>query len=127
MEEAMKTRLIVILGIFAIIFFIGMIGSCSNASRMRSARDKEMATRLDLEEKMSKFAQDKSGIEEKLKTMTQALEEEKTAHEVTKKALLQEQLVDESLKEELTKVTKLKEKLEEDLKEALVAAKKCKK
>ncbi len=127
MEEAIKSRVILILAILIGIFFIGTIGSCSNAVRMRAARDKEMTRRLDLEEKMSKIAQGKVDMEEKFKNTTQALEEEKAAHQATKKTLLQEQLVNQSLKEELTKVTKLQEVLEEDLKEALTAGKKFKK
>lgn len=126
MEEGLKNRVILILSILTLIFFIGTVGSCGNASRLKSSRDKEMATRLDLEEKMSKFAQEKAGIEENLKSANQGLEEEKAAHQATKKALLQEQLVNQSLKEELQKVVKLKEALEEDLKEALVTGKKTK-
>jgi chromosome segregation ATPase len=123
MEEIIKNRVILILSILTIIFFMVTVGSCSNAYRQKSARDKEMATRLDLEEKMNKFTQEKLTIEGKLNSLTQGLEEEKAAHQATKKALLQEQLVNQSLKEELQKVTKLKEALEEDLKEALVTGK----
>lgn len=126
MEEAIKGRVILILGILAVIFLVGTIGSCASAGRMKFARDKEMATRLDLEEKISKFSQEKSAMDQKIKSVAQSLEEEKVAHQTTKKALLQEQLVGQSLKEELAKVTKLKEALEEDLKEALVNSKKSK-
>jgi chromosome segregation ATPase len=123
MEESIKNRVILILAILTAIFFIGTVGSCSNVSRLKVARDKEMAQRLEVEEKINKFVQEKSAVEEKLSTATQALEEEKAAHQATKKALLQEELVNQSLKEELQKVTKLKEALEEDLKEALVSGK----
>ena len=82
-----------------------------------------MAARLDLEEKVNKFAQGKATVEENLNTVNKELEEEKAAHQATKKALVQEQLMNQSLKEELQKTTKLKEALEEDLKEALVHAK----
>jgi len=123
MEEGIKNRAILILAILTLIFFIGAVGSCSNTGRLRSGRDKEMATRLDLEEKLSKFTQEKAAAEEKLNSLTQELEAEKTAHQTTKKALLQEELVNQSLKEELQKITKLKEALEENLKEALVTDK----
>jgi len=123
MEESVKNRLILILAILAVIFFIGTIGSCANTTRMKSSRDSEMVKRLDLEEKMSKFTQEKNLFQERLKNATQALDEEKTAHEATKKELYQEKLVNQSLKEELAKVAKLKEALEEDLKEALAGAK----
>ena len=123
MEEGIKNRIILILVIATAIFFIGTVGSCSNVGRMRLSRDKEMATRLDLEEKMNKFTEEKTALETKLSNLTQELDEDKAAHQATKKALLQEQLVNQSLKEEIQKVTKLKEALEEDLKEALVAEK----
>ena len=123
MEENLKTRIMIIVSILAAIFFLGTVGSCANAGRQKVARDKEMAMRLDMEEKMSKFTQEKAAFEEKYKAAAQALEEEKAVHQATKKALLQEQLVEQSLKEELQKVAKLKEVLEEDLKEALTKGK----
>ncbi|MDD4899299.1 MAG: hypothetical protein PHT31_01325 [Candidatus Omnitrophica bacterium] len=126
MEESLKNRVIIILAVLAAIFFLGTISSCGNAVRQKRARDKEMATRLDLEEKMSKFNQEKLGLETKITALSQQVEEEKTALETTKKALLQEQLVGQSLKEELQKVTKLKEALEEDLKDALIKGKSTK-
>ena len=123
MEESLKNRIILILAILSAIFFIGNISSCTNAQRQKSARDKEMAARLDLEEKMNKFTQEKTDIETKFNNLASELEEEKAAHQATKKALVQEQLVNQSLKEELGKITKLKEALEEDLKEALTKEK----
>lgn len=126
MEESIRNRLILILAISTAIFFIGTVSSCGNARRQRVARDKEMAVRLDLEEKMSKFNQEKAALEAKMGSLAQGLEEEKAAHQATKKALLQEQLQNQSLKEELQKVVKLKEALEEDLKEALVKGKSAK-
>lgn len=127
MEESLKNRIILILGILTVIFFIGFVNSCNNAYRQKTARDKEMSSRLDLEEKMSKFSQEKLALEDKAKAKEKELEEENAAHQATKKALVQEQLVNQSLKDELAKVTKLKEALEEDLKEALVSGKKSKK
>jgi len=115
MVEGIKNRITLVLAVVTAILFIGTVGSCSNAARQKNARDKEMATRLDLEEKMSKFAQEKLALENKLNTATQELLDEKAAHQATKKALVQEQLVGQSLKEELQKVTKIKEALEEDL------------
>lgn len=126
MEEGIKNRIILVLFILTLIFFVGTIGSCKNARQIKASRDKEVLTRLELEEKLNKFTQEKTAAEEKLKSLAQALEEEKTAHEAIKKALSQEQLVNQSLKEELEKVSKLKDALEEDLKEALVAGKSSK-
>ena len=127
MEESLKNRIILILSILTVILFIGLISSCNNTYRQKLARDKEMSSRLDMEEKMGKFFQEKSIIDEKLKASQKELDEEKAAHQATGKALVQEQLVNISLKDELVKVTRFKEALEEDLKEALTAGKKSKK
>lgn len=126
MEENIKDKIILILGILAVIFFIGTIGSCNSARLQKIGRDKEMITRLDLEEKMAKFTQDKSAIEEKAKASEKKLEEEKAARQELNKALIQEQLINKSLKEEMEKIIKLKEALESDLKEALVIDKSAK-
>jgi chromosome segregation ATPase len=120
MEENMRGRFILILTILTAIFFVGTVGSCASVSKLKSARDKEVESRMEAEDKLNKFTQEKSSIEAQVKSVSQALEEEKAAHQASKKALLQEQLVNQSLKEELGKVVKLKEALEEDLKEALV-------
>ncbi len=120
MDESAKNKIIIILGISVVLFFVLFVGSCSSSGKFKKAHDKEMENRLEVEEKMSKFNQDKSVLEKKLSTVTQSLEEEKAGSQATKKALLQEQLVNQSLKDELQKVTKLKEAIEGDLKEALL-------
>ena len=123
----MKNRIVLILAILLAIFFFSSLSSCNSAMRQKSAHDKEMAARLALEEKMSKFSQEKSVLEEKVKAKEKETQEVKAELEATKKALVQDQLVSQSLKEELQKVTKLKETLEEDLKQALGNTKKPKK
>lgn len=109
--EGGKDRIILILAILTVIFFIVTVNSCNNASHARAVLNKEVALRLELEEKISKFAQEKTAAEENIKALKQELEKEKATHEVTKKALLQEQLVSQSLKEELEKIANLKEGL----------------
>jgi thioesterase domain-containing protein len=127
MDEALKNRIVIFLAILSAVFFFGMLSSCNSAMRQKAARDKEMAARLALEEKTSKYAQVKSALEEKTKAQENEAEELKVALEAAKKALVQDQSVTLSLKEELQKVTKLKEDLEEQLKQALVNGKKLKK
>jgi len=123
MEESFRERLLIILAVASVVLFITTVSSCTTAYRQKVSRDKEMATRLDAEEKLSKFTQERNASESKLKGLAQELEQEKAAHQLTQKALVQEQLMNQTLKEELAKVTKLKEALEEDLKEALVTGK----
>jgi len=126
MEESLKNRVIIILALLSAILLIGNISSCSLAHNSKAARDKEMLSRLDLEEKMNKASQEKVALEDKLAKANQELEEEKVSHTADKKALTQEKMVVQSLKEELQKINKLKEALEEDLKEALAANKSTK-
>jgi chromosome segregation ATPase len=120
MEETIKNRIILVLSILALMFFIGSLKSCGNAYRQKQARDKEMAARLDLEEKISKISQQSSLLEEKMRGVRKEMDETKSELEQNRRALAQERSASQSLKEELNKVTKLKETLEEDLKEALV-------
>lgn len=107
------------MAVLAIVFFIGTIGSCSNAFQQKKARDKEMALRLDLEEKVSKF-------QNRINKENEELEAEKLAHSKTSATLSQAQSTIEELKSELHKADKLKDTLEEDLKEALVEGKEAK-
>ena len=110
---AILIRLLIVL---ALLFF-GAFSSCNSALRQKARGDREMATRLALEERMSKFALDRSTLEEKAKAKEKEAEELKAVLENTNKSLVQEQLINQSLKEELQKVVKLKEALEDNLKQ----------
>ena len=127
MDEDLKNRIVIILAVTSVVLLFGTLSSCSSALRQKAARDKEMVARLALEEKTSKYAQEKSALEERVKAKESQIEELKVSLEASKKASVQDQLVGESLKEELQKVTKLKEALEEELRQALVNGKKIKK
>jgi TolA-binding protein len=127
MEEATKNRIFFGLVLFAVLFFIISVGSCSSAYRMKQSRDKEMVSRLDLEERMSKFNQEKAALVSELKTKDKELQDKVASLEATKKALVQEQLMSTAMKDELVKVTKLKEALEAKLKEPSVSVSKPKK
>lgn len=126
-NESFKNRIVIILAILSVVFFFGMLSSCNSAMRQTAERDKEKTARFALEERTSKYAQDKSALEEKAKAKENEAQELKVALEEAKKALVQDQLVGQSLKEELQKVTKVKEALEEELRQALVNGKNLKK
>ena len=125
-KDLLKGKPVVVLGTLCILLFVLNIGSCINSYSQDSARKKEMAQRMDLEEKLSKFSQEKVSALDKLKAKEKELDAEKVSSEALNKALTQEQLVGQNLKEELQKVTRLKEALEDDLKAALAANKKAK-
>ena len=127
MEDSLKNRILIILAILSSVFFFCTLSSCNSAMRQKAGRDKEMAARLQLEEKMNKFSQERSALEEKVKAKEKEAEEVKVTLEAAKQVLVQEQLVNQGLKEELQKVTKLKETLDEELRQALVNGKKTKK
>lgn len=120
MNENAKNKLILILVLFSILLIIISLRSCGINRKTREVRDKEIATRLDLEEKVSKIEQQKDNLEKKITNSDKELEQEKAAHEVTKKSLNDEKSENDRLRDELEKTTRLKEKLEENLKEALV-------
>jgi hypothetical protein len=120
MEESLKERIILILSISTVIFFIATVSSCSNVIALRKVKDREIDARFTVEAEREKIIKEKSAIEGSLKEAQQSLGQEKASHEEDRKALAQEHLINQSLREELEKISKLKEALEEDLKEALV-------
>jgi len=106
MEDGLKNRIVIILAVLSAVFFFGTLSSCNSAMRQKAGRDKEMAARLQLEEKMNKFSQERSALEERAKAKEKEAEEVKAALEESKRVLAQEQLVNQSLRDELQKVTK---------------------
>ncbi|MCX5711144.1 MAG: hypothetical protein NT060_04205 [Candidatus Omnitrophica bacterium] len=117
MDERIKNLVIIVLGVLCFLLIIGTISSCSGAYRQKLARDKEMAGRLDLEEKMSKYSQERVAMEERVKSKDKDLQEATSELAGVKKELLEEQMISKSLKDDLAKLTKTKESLEEDLKQ----------
>ena len=119
MEDNLKGKFILVLGILCAIFLLLWVSSCNDVRKFRSARDSEMNQRLDSEQKLGEYSKQKTTLEEKLAKAESAIADEKANLETTKKALLQEQLMSNSLKSELDKISKLKDQLEADLKSAM--------
>jgi len=105
----LKNRIVIVLAILTAIFFFSTLSSCNSAMRQKARSDKEMASRIALEEKMSKFSQESSALEEKAKAKGKEAEEAKAELEAARKALIQEQMVNQGLKEELQEAAKLKD------------------
>lgn len=123
MDEKQRNHLMIALLAVTALFFITTLGSCTHALTQKKMKDKEIVTRMDLEEKLSTYVKQGESLGENLKATQQALEEEKAAHEATKKAFVQEQLINKSLKDDLQKLSKLKEALEQDLKKIIATGK----
>ena len=120
-----REKPVLVLAILSLTLFVFNIGSCISSHGQNVELKKEMAQRLDTEEKMTRANQEKSALLEKLKIKEKESEEDKSSLQATRKALTQEQLVCRNLQDELEKVTKLKEALEDNLKKALADNKKA--
>jgi len=114
-ESGLKNRVIIVLVVLSAILFLVAVGSCSNANRQRVSRDKEMLTRLDLEEKLNGFNKEKGDLEDELSKARADLKSQEAAHLATKEELAQEQKVTQELKKELEKITALKDAQEAGL------------
>ncbi|MDD3345441.1 MAG: hypothetical protein PHO34_03280 [Candidatus Omnitrophica bacterium] len=106
MEDVLKNRVLVVLAVLTTVFFFSTLSSCNGLMRQKAGREKEMAARLQLEEKMNKFSQERSALGERIKAKENEAEEANAALEEVKKTLVQEQLENASLKEELQKASK---------------------
>lgn len=124
MEGVVKNRIIAILAISGIIFFLLWLAASSTASKQKANASSKAALSMELEEKNVKLEKEKAGLADELKNAQAQLTEERAAHEAAKKALSQEQVAEQVLKVELERVMRLKDVLEKDLKEALVGQKK---
>jgi septal ring factor EnvC (AmiA/AmiB activator) len=119
--EALKNRVVIVLGIVTVIFFLVAVNSCMQSKKCLDVKHKEEILRYDKEQELNKISNEKNSIEEKLRKLETEMAREKTAAETTQKALLQEQLINKSLKVEIDKLSKSKEALKQELDKALVS------
>ncbi|MFA5275838.1 MAG: hypothetical protein WC417_02970 [Candidatus Omnitrophota bacterium] len=115
MEEKVKNKLIFVLAAVCVLFLVSTLSSCNGILRQKLTLNKEVAARFNLEEKMSKFNQEKAGLDAEIKEKEKELSAARSELDTAKKDLQQEQMVSLSLKDELTKVVKAKEGLEAEL------------
>lgn len=120
MGEGIKDRIILILIVLMIIFFVSTVSSCLEVAKLKKTINQEMTVRMESEESALNLSRENADLKQKIAQLNTDLDQEKAAHKVTRDTLNQELLVSQSLREEIEKLTKLKEKLEENLKEALV-------
>lgn len=111
-EEQAQNKVLLAAIILAVVCLVLAISSGIAASKNKIALQKEIAFRMETEEKLASTSSKSTTLESELKADQDQLTQTKTA-------LDQEKLSNEALKTELEKVTKLKEQLEKDLKEAL--------
>jgi len=104
-----------------LIFLVTVFFSLGKINKWKAAYNREMAKRLDAEEKLYLSSNQKTAQEEKLKQALDELKAERLAHEATRNALAQQEAINQSLKAELEKMIKLKEKLEETIRNSAEA------
>jgi len=111
-EEQVQNKVLLSAIILAVVCLILAISSGIAASKNKVSLQREMAFRMETEEKLASASSKTNTLETNLKAAQDQLTQTKTA-------LDQEKLSNEALKTELEKITQLKEQLEKDLKEAL--------
>ncbi len=112
MDEQLKDRVLIASIVLAAVCLVLAISSGISATKNKTGVQKEMALRIEAEEKLNNISSRVSGLESDIAK--------------TKTELNQETLSNQALKTELEKLARLKDQLEKDLKEALTAAQKQK-
>jgi septal ring factor EnvC (AmiA/AmiB activator) len=111
-EEQVQSKVLLAAIILAVVCLVLAISSGIAASKNKVELQREMALRMETEERLAGTSSKSSSLETELKSEQQQLAEARAALE-------QEKLTTDALKTELDKLTKLKEQLEKDLKDAL--------
>jgi len=109
MDEGLRNRVVIILAVLTLILFFSTLSSCNSALRQKARSDKEMASRIALEEKVSKFSQESSALEEKAKAKEKEADAVRLELEAVKKALVDEQAANQALKDQAQKAGNPKE------------------
>ena len=118
MEEGMKNKIVLALGLLTIILFISSIRSCQNMTREKELVNQEMRTRMELEEQVLYLSKRNTDLEQQINQLQEAVNQQETNYQSDQQALNQEVA---ELREEIERITKLKDSLEKNLKKALAA------
>lgn len=116
MKDRTRSAVSFVLAILVIIGFAVAFNSNNKANKNRKAFEKEMAFRLDMEEKVSKLRNDKMELTTQLKTKDVEIQKKDQLLADLNKTVSQQQETIETLQLELKGMTLLKNELEDDLK-----------
>lgn len=114
MEEGLRNRVVVVLGVLVIVVFGLWLGSRTELSRQRNIINVKSALNMELEEKYLRLEKERAQLSQELKEAGNRIEEEKAAQELLRKTLSQELLAEAALKAELERLSSLKEGQEKD-------------
>lgn len=119
MDEQLRDRLIMVCITIAAVSLILAISSGIAAQKNKAKFQKEMISRMDIEEKLENSRFVVSALEEELKKLQGQTNTDQEAQKKVADELEQERLVNKALKEELIKTNNLNNSLENSLKDAL--------
>lgn len=112
MEDGLRNRVVVVLGVLVIIVFGLWLASRTELSRQKNIINVKSALNMELEEKYLRLEKERAQLSQELKESRGRIEEEKAAGELLRKTLSQELLAEAALKAELERVSSLKESQE---------------
>lgn len=119
MNDRAKGTILFIFIILTIIGFIFAFNSNIKANENRKLFEKEMAFRLDMEEKVSKLRNEKMDLTTALKNKDLEIQQKDQLIKDLNQTISEQKVKIEILQSELKKATLLKEELEDNLKEEL--------
>ena len=119
MDKGAKDLIILFIVIIAILAIVLAVNSNLKSDKNRRAFEKEMALRLDVEERVSKLRQENLGLAAELKDKDLKIKKDEIRIELLEKDIADKEGRLAKIKKELDTMTLLKEKLEDNLKEEL--------
>ena len=114
MEQGLRNRVVVVLGVLVVVVFSLWLGSRTELSRQKNIINVKSALNMEWEEKYLRLEKERARLAQDLKEAGIRIEEEKSAQDLLKKTLSQELLAEAALKAELERLSVLKEGQEKD-------------
>ena len=114
MEQGLRNRVVVVLGVLVVVIFSLWLGSRTELSRQKNIINVKSALNMEWEEKYLRLEKERARLAQDLKEAGIRIEEEKAAQDLLKKTLSQELLAEAALKAELERLSVLKEGQEKD-------------
>lgn len=112
MKEGMKNKIILVLGLLTVIFFISSVSSYQDVVKQKKLVNQEIRARIELEEKALNLSNQNTDLEQRVGQLRETINREKATYETNSRILNQEI---SRLVGELEAVIKSKESLEASL------------
>ncbi|MFQ5680537.1 MAG: hypothetical protein ACE5GG_00560 [Candidatus Omnitrophota bacterium] len=120
LNEAIKNRIILVLGILCVILFFWAVGATRGFLKQKGLSQEEIRTRLEVEEENINLSKERSLLSAKAKQLGLDLQKQATEYQQTKDLLEKQRKESDRLREEMERLSRFKQALEENLKDALM-------